>query len=32
LGGIIDHAGWGEDGWLADLIARDTDEARERAS
>jgi hypothetical protein len=28
---IIDHAGWGEDGWLAHLIARDTDEAREKA-
>jgi hypothetical protein len=26
--GIIDHAGRGEDGWLADLIAVDTDEAR----
>jgi hypothetical protein len=26
--GIIDHAGRGEDGWLADLIAMDTDEAR----
>ena len=30
--GIIDHTGWGEDGWLADLIAKDTHEARERAS
>jgi nuclease S1 len=29
--GIIDHTGWGEDGWLAGLIARDTDEARGNA-
>jgi hypothetical protein len=29
--GIIDHAGLGEDGWLADLIAMDTPEARQQA-
>ena len=29
--GIIDHTGWGEDGWFAGLIARDTDEARDNA-
>ena len=29
--GIIDHAGGGEDGWLADLIAMDTDDARHQA-
>jgi hypothetical protein len=29
--GIIDHAGRGEDGWLADLIAIDTDQARAEA-
>jgi hypothetical protein len=30
--GIIDHAGRGEDGWLADLIAMDTAEARAAAA
>jgi hypothetical protein len=29
--GIIDHAGRGADGWLADLIAMDTPEARQAA-
>jgi hypothetical protein len=29
--GIIDRAGRGEDGWLADLIATDTDEVRGKA-
>jgi hypothetical protein len=29
--GIIDRAGQGEDGWLADLIAMGTNEARGRA-
>jgi hypothetical protein len=29
--GIVDHAGRGEEGWLADLIAMDTDEARREA-
>ena len=29
--GIIDHAGRGEDGWLDDLIAMDTPEARQKA-
>jgi hypothetical protein len=29
--GMIEHAGRGEDGWLADLIAMDTDEDRRQA-
>jgi hypothetical protein len=29
--GIIDHAGLAEDGWLVDLVAMDTDEARREA-
>jgi hypothetical protein len=29
--GVIDHAGLGEDGWLADLVAMDTEDARRRA-